>query len=63
MPPLQRSHKDWECVDPHFVANGADLSRIKNKGKGARFRDPVPIPIKQDQANRSIVLPKLEWLC
>ena len=48
---------------PHFVANGADLPRIKNREKGARFRDPVPIPIKQDQANRSIVLPRLEWLC
>ena len=60
--PLQQALKDRERAYTHFFARRADFPRFKKKGQSDSFRYPDPKPLKLDQANSRLFLPKLGWL-
>ena len=60
--PLQQTLRDLERAYTNFFAKRADFPRFKKKGQSDSFRYPDPKPIKLDQANNRLFLPKLGWL-
>lgn len=60
--PHQQALKALEQADSHLFAKRANFSQFQKKGRSESVRSPGPKPIKVDQANSRLFLPRLGWL-